>query len=196
MSKIKSSVEAAKEAVSGIDSIEKVKFKKVTLKESNVPGMKNALEAMNTMEKALNELVDVTKKQAKKIVELAEKKEQDDKNDGSAFTSAVAGGSGGGRSLDHETLKDRLNKKADWQKYGRENLEGAGVYFKQDGSGYVIDGAKVVDNIVNAGVKGAFDIYGENHDQKERRQSWKEKKNEGTSNDKIVPNKPDFDPEP
>lgn len=193
MSKIKSSVEAAKEAVSGIDSIEKVEFEKVTLKESNVPVMKNALEAMNTMEKALNELVDVTKKQAKKIVELAEKKEQDDKNDGSAFASAV----GGGRSLNHETLKDRLNKKTDWQKYGRENLEEAGVYFKQDGSGYVIDGAKAVENIVSGIADSPIDTYGEIHDQKGRRESWQANKNKGgSSNNQIIPNKPDFDPEP
>ncbi|AYF99848.1 hypothetical protein [Lactococcus allomyrinae] len=152
MGKITSNVSAAKEAVSGFEKIEKPDFKKINLGQSNVQGMKNALELSEMLGKTVNGLLDVTKKQAEKIVKLAEKKEQDDKNDSSIFGSHVSGGSGGGRGFDNTKVKDS------WIKVGQNVSENAGVYFKEtdkNSPAYSVDFGKVIENI-SGGMVGAY----------------------------------------
>ncbi|MEY8443373.1 hypothetical protein AALA52_03830 [Lactococcus ileimucosae] len=191
MGKIESSVEAAQEAVQPLLNLEKPKFEKITLVESNIQGMKNALELMEEVEQTVTSIVDFAKNQAGKFVTLAQKKEQDDKHDRSLFSSEL-GGSGGGRSLDYETLKDRLSKKTDWQKYGREHLEEAGVFFKKDGSGYVIDGAKAVENIVGGVAECTFKYI---EDGIERGRFGHSPKNNSRESSPY-PTAPDFNPNP
>lgn len=196
MAKIKSSVEAAQEAVKPLLDLELPKFEKIELEYSNIDGLVKGAKINNELGELMAEYEKVVKNFARQVVTMAEKKEQDDKKDALSFSSAIAKGNSR-QSSRKETVKDRLTKKTDWQKYGREHLEGAGVYFKQDGSGYVIDGAKVAENIVNGIADSPIDTYGEIHDQKGRRESWKANKNKGnSSNNQIIPDKPDFDPEP
>ena len=190
MGKIESSVEAAQEAVQPLLNLEKPKFEKITLEESNIQGMKNALELMEGIEQTVTAVVDFAKNQAGKFITLAQKKEQDDRHDRSLFSSEL-GGSGGGRSLDYETVKDRLSKKTDWQKYGREHLEEAGVFFKKDGSGYVLGVSDIVGNIVNGFAGGNIKQIDEQHSIKARMKKYDDyKRLKGTIDS------PDFDPQP
>jgi hypothetical protein len=90
-----------------------------------------------------------------------------------------------------------FKQKTDWEKYGRDHLEEAGVYFKKDGSGYVIDGAKAVENIINNGAEKSFDIYKEGRDtQKSLDKSYGHLFDNQIKNNPVIPNKPDFDPNP
>lgn len=196
MAKIKSSVEAAKEAVKPLLDLELPKFEKIELEYSNIDGLVKGAKINNELGKLMAEYEKVVKNFAHQIVALAEKKEQDDKKDASSFSSAVVKGSSR-QSSRKETLKDRLTKKTDWEKYGREHLEDAGVYFKQDGSGYVIDGAKAVENIINNGAEKSFDIYKEGRDtQKSLDKSYGHLFDNQIKNNPVIPNKPDFDPNP
>lgn len=196
MGKISSSVEAATEAVSGIDKIEKPKISKINIGESNLQCMKNAAKLVEAMEQSFNELVDVTKKQADKIVKTAGKKEQDDKADSLDFSASLGGAwTSGGKSV--QTSKKKKAQHTDWEKIGRDELEGAGVYVKPDGSGYTVDTGTVIDNIVHNFADGAFTTYAELHDQAERRQAWEQKNSSSVeSSNPLMPNKPDFDPNP
>lgn len=188
MAKIKSSVEAAQEAVKPLLDLELPKFEKIELEYSNVDALVKGAKINNELGELMAEYEKVVKNFARQVVAMAEKKEQDDKKDALSFSSAMAKGSSR-QSSRKETLKDRLTKKTDWQKYGREHLEDAGVYFKQDSSGYVIDGAKAVENIVNAEAEGVI-----NHIE-----DGIERGRFGTGGNKPstpFPNGPDFDPKP
>lgn len=199
MGKISSSAEVAREAVSGLDKLEKPKIKKIELGGSNLKCMENALKLVEVMEQSLSGLVDTTKSQADRIVKLADKKEQDDKNDGLEFSTSLGGAwvTGNSAPISNTNKHPKSNKKTDWKKYGQEKLEDAGVYFNPDGSGYAVDSTKVIDNIVHGFADGAFTTYTELHDQAERRQAW-EQKNSGSvdGSNPLMPNKPDFDPNP
>lgn len=194
MTRIKSSVEAATEAVNPVLNLEKPKLKKISLGQSNISAMKNAVLLSEIMDEMLSDLIDTTKQQAKKIVKLAEKKENDDKKDSASFTSFD--GSGGGRSFAKKS-KSSTSKKTDWQKFGREHLEDAGVYFKPDGSGYVVDPVQVQENIIENGIGGAFDMYKEGKDQKKKvDEAYGHLFDKQNENNSVLPNKPDFNPNP
>ena len=196
MAKIKSSVEAAQEAVKPLLDLELPKFEKIELEYSNVDALVKGAKINNELGELMAEYEKVVKNFARQVVAMAEKKEQDDKKDALSFSSAMAEGSSR-QSSRKETLKDRLTKKTDWQKYGREHLEDAGVYFKQDGSGYVIDGAKAVENIVKNGAEKSFDIYKEGIDERKKSDKAYGHLFENQLKDSpAIPNKPDFDPNP
>uniref|UniRef100_UPI00359C60FE hypothetical protein n=1 Tax=Lactococcus garvieae TaxID=1363 RepID=UPI00359C60FE len=190
MAKIKSSVEVAKEAVKPLLDLELPKFEKIELEHSNIDGLVKGAKINNELGELMAEYEKAVKNFAHQVVALAEKKEQDDKKDALSFSSAIAKGSSR-QSSRKETVKARLTKKTDWQKYGREHLESAGVYFKQDGSGYVIDGAKAVENIVNAEAEGAIKHVEEKHNTKARMKKYND-----SQQLKKATEGPDFDPQP
>ena len=190
MDKIKSSVEAAQEAVKPLLDLELPKFEKIELKHSNIDALVKGAKINNELGELMAGYEKAVKNFAHQVVAMAEKKEQDDKKDALSFSSAVAKGSSR-QSSRKETVKDRLTKKTDWQKYGREHLEDAGVYFKQDGSGYVIDGAKAVKNIVNAEAEGAIKRVEEKHNTKARMKKYND-----SQQLKKATEGPDFDPQP
>ncbi|WP_242359540.1 LXG domain-containing protein [Lactococcus petauri] len=90
-----------------------------------------------------------------------------------------------------------FKKKTNWEEYGREHLEEAGVYFKKDGFGYVVDGAKAVENIIKNGAEKSFDVYKEGQDSREKLDKAYGHLFENQLKDNpVIPNKPDFDPNP
>ena len=156
MTKIKSSVEAAQEAVKPLLDLELPKFEKIELEYSNIDALVKGAKINNELGELMAEYEKVVKNFAHQVVAMAEKKEQDDKKDASSFSSAMAKGNSR-QSSRKETVKDRLTKKTDWNTFGNRIANGAGVYFKKDNKThftYVLDGSKVTELITNGMVAG------------------------------------------